>query len=52
METEEPKTASLKWLPSLKKPEYVGIPKTLWVDFGKKGTVKIYNMFSKMSKFF
>ena len=32
---EEEKSALQKWLPSLKKPEYVGMPKTVWVDLGR-----------------
>ena len=34
MESEEKSTLQ-KWLPSLKKPEYVGMPKTVWVDMGR-----------------
>merc|ERR1711990_29446 len=29
-------SASSKWLPSLKKPEYVGIPQNIWTDLGSK----------------
>merc|ERR1712106_519449 len=32
---EQEKSTLQKWLPSLKKPEYVGMPKTVWVDLGR-----------------
>jgi len=32
---------SIKWLPSLKKPEFVGQPPNLWIDSGKiKGGIQ------------
>lgn len=37
-----------KWLPSLKSPEYVGVPKNMWVDMGKPKKGSSYELCCKL----